>query len=137
MLEHGISLVNIDVVAEALFKKWIRRLKLQDWEIVWKIVRKSELPESKSGQCDTVVPKKIARISVLHPEDADPRWITPYDFELTIVHELLHPHLAPWQLLYDLGDQSELLLEQAVHALSKSFLEADRQEGSWKQTSPK
>ncbi len=137
MLEHGINIVSAEIVADALFKKWIPRLRLQDWEITWKIVRKEDLPENKSGQCETVVPKKIARVSILHPEDADPRWITPYDFELTIVHELIHPHLAPWQLLYDLGDQSELLLEQAVHAMSKSFIDADRGEGNWKQTNLK
>lgn len=132
-MDHGIRSVDIDVVASALFKKWISRLRLQDWDITWKIVRKTELPDNKSGQCESVVPKKIARILVLHPDEADPRWITPFDFELTIVHELMHPHLAPWQLLYENGDQSELLLEQAVHALSKSFIEADRAEGAWHQ----
>ena len=123
--------VLINLRADRLFAKWIGRLKLTDWEIRWKIVHGDQLPSDRSGSCDSSLMKKIASLKILHPDDADPGWLDPYDFEVTIVHELLHLHLAPWALLFEEGDQANLLLEQTVHLLSSTFVAADRHNEHW------
>ncbi len=116
-----------DVNLGPMFDKWVDRLRLSDWDISVDVVSKEALPANRSGLCNSVLPKKTAKIFILHPDDADPNWLTPYDLELTFVHELCHLHLAPWAMLYDEDDQSsEILLEQAVHAFSKALVEADR-----------
>jgi hypothetical protein len=127
--------VEIDALLQfktnRLFAKWIWRLRLRDWNIRWRVVRKGELPVDRSGACDSSAMKRTANIRILHPEDADSAWLDPYDLELTIVHELIHLHLASWALLFDEGDQANLFLEQAVHALSSTFVAADREDRPW------
>lgn len=122
---------DLSLQVRRLLQKWAGRLKLADWEIMVTVVPKSELPENKSGLCSSVLTKKAAHVKILHPDDADPNWINAYDMELTLVHELVHLHVAPWALLYESGDHSEILLEQAVHTLSTSLVEADRRSGTW------
>lgn len=115
-----------------MFDKWVDRLRLNDWDISVNIVSKEALPPNRSGLCNSVLAKKIARISILDPSDADPTWLKPYDFELTFVHELCHLHLAPWAMMYDEEDAaSEILLEQAVHVFSTALIEADRRSDGW------
>lgn len=123
--------VDVEIRAGHLFAKWIWRLRLNDWDIRWRVVRKDELPPDKTGVCDSLTTKKLASIRILHPDDGDPSWLDPYDFELTIIHELLHLHFAPWALLFEEGDQSNLFLEQAVHVLSSTLLAADRGNRHW------
>jgi hypothetical protein len=110
---------------------WKTRLGLNDWSISVRIVPKSELPENRSGMCRAIVKKKSAEIILLDPRDADESWLNQYDLELTLVHELLHIHFVPWSLLYPEGDQAELFLEQTVHVLSTTLVQAARLEGVW------
>ncbi len=118
--------------AGKLFAMWIHRLRLNDWDIRWRVVRRDELPTDRAGCCDSLAMKKIANIRVLHPDEGDSAWLDPYDIELTIVHELLHLHFAPWALLFEEGDQANLFLEQTVHTLSSTLIAADRGNRHWR-----
>lgn len=110
---------------------WQLRMGLRDWSVEIIVERKENMPDSKSGLCKFLVAKKSAKIYLLHPADADPEWINPYDIELTLVHELTHLHLAPWNQYFAEGDQeAELFLEQAVHALSTSLYEGWKSAGT-------
>ena len=121
----------LDMKMDHLFAKWIHRLRLLDWDVKWRIVRKDELGDDHSGRCDSVLMKKMASIRILHPDDASTEWVEQYDLELTIVHELLHLHLDGWAQLIGEGDQGVVLLEQTVHALSSVLLAADRRNPRW------
>ena len=107
---------------ESLCKVWQQRMSLSDWDVRIEVVRKDRMPENRSGQCSFVLAKKAAVIYLLHPEDADSSWVCEYDIEQTLVHELVHLHLAPWSRYFDEEDsEAELFLEQTVHALSTSL----------------
>jgi hypothetical protein len=72
---------------------WQKKLKLDNWEVVAKIVRGRNLSDSNnSGEVDYYMTTGYAIISLLDPLDYpdDAEW--PYDMEKVLVHELCHLH---------------------------------------------
>jgi hypothetical protein len=109
---------------------WQQRMRLQDWSVELVFRSRAEMPSGRSGECKFLLAKKTAIIYLLDPAVADRSWLE-YDPELTLVHELTHLHLAPWNIYFSADDQdAELLLEQAVHALSTSLYQGWRNVGS-------
>lgn len=106
--------------ANAMFAKWKKVLNLQDWDIkfCWK-KRASEMPiEGASGCCEYVTSLKQAVISMLDEDDyANDDF--PYDYEKTLVHEMMHIKFA----LVDLepGDTPNPVHSKAVHQMVDDF----------------
>lgn len=113
-----------------LSKKWQRRLRLLDWKVTTKLVRKDKF--DKVGEvfgynagtslafCDKFLEGKEAKIWILHPDDAQ-EIETPerLDIENTVVHELLHLHFAPFA---NGEKENSLLHEQAIEAITEALL---------------
>lgn len=107
-----------------LCRKWQRILRLQDWDIKVQVVY-----NLVSSQAEVVyrLPKRMAVVKVLHPdayEEKDFLW--PQDMEKSLVHELLHLHLAAWRA--DDGTLEGAVKEQAIDAIASALVESDRRE---------
>jgi hypothetical protein len=75
---------------------WQRRLRLQDWDVKFSLGRMSALDVGTLGDCEVSSTKRQARIRLLDPRDVDGQafWFDgeAWDWEITLVHELLHLH---------------------------------------------
>lgn len=121
--------LTIEQLTERL-EYWQHRLCLDHWVIELRIVGAGEIPGS--GQCETLLTKHRARISLLkhelHPEDCP-----PYDMEQVLVHELLHIHFAAWDSWTDndaktcMSETEEAVcIEQPIERISWVLVELNR-----------
>lgn len=120
-------------MAEVIFKEdelksrlaeWQKILRLQDWIIDVSICRERDMRLSDNcGECEWNLYKKMAWIRILDPVDYPPDSMKPQDMELTLVHELLHLHLAPLD-----DDKKDIAIEQAIEAISGGLVDVHRKE---------
>lgn len=107
----------------SIFNKWVRILGLNDWTI--EFIPNSNpddfINEDMQGEtCYTEV-RKTATIRILDEKYYGDRLI-PFDFEYTVIHELLH---LKFHFLEDEDDDSSLyyrVLHELIDDLSKSFM---------------
>jgi hypothetical protein len=113
--------------AEALCLEWQRTLRLQDWQIKVKIARGNglDLPEGIQGRCEWVIKRRSAFIRLLDPVDWDKTCLWPQDMEVTLVHELLHLHMAPFDE-FKVGTPKDVAVEQAIVAISNALVTLKR-----------
>lgn len=107
-------------------KEWQGKLRLQDWMINVEIVRQREMSQmNRLGEVEFNVYAKTANISILDPVDYDD-W-GKQDMENTLVHELLHLHLAG--ICYHFGKNDEVyavMEEQAIEGITSGLISASR-----------
>ena len=106
------------------FEKWTNRLHLEDWDIRFKwSVRADKLPENVCGNTSYVFERKMATIEMVNEVDYINE-LFPYDYEQTLVHELLHLKFAA------IDDSENALQNKLVHQLvddvSKWLVNASR-----------
>jgi hypothetical protein len=99
---------------------WQKRLKLQDWHLVVKLVRSTELKPKTLGNIHWDTPSKEATIRVLALAD----YKLPYqdalrDMEFTVVHELVHLQLSSLPR----SEASRGAEERAVNQLTEALLD--------------
>lgn len=118
---------------ERLLQEWQKRLGLQDWYI---ILKTNCRPENMAMQdvegCTTWTEStKSAWIDILDeqffPEHAAAR---PYDFERTLVHELLHCKLSV--LSEDETGIQYRIVHQLIDDLARAMVDAKRNGGEKK-----
>jgi hypothetical protein len=88
-------------VAAKVGRAWHTRLRLQDWTVKYRVARLNEFqsPDGACGQSQIDDPFPYACITLLHQSDLDARAAGRacaeifLDWEVTLVHELLHLHL--------------------------------------------
>ena len=97
--KSGHSLERTGKAAEKYFAEkiqvWQDRLNLRDWDIRFQLVRTNKLEPKTLGNINWDSDVKKATISVLSSYD----YTLPYqqmldDMEFTVVHEMVHLHLA-------------------------------------------
>lgn len=114
---------------EAEIKKqaayWQKLLYLQDWNLDIRVARQWEMEDpTVLAQCTWYIHRKDARIQVLHPSDLPGlagKFINgeETDYDVSLVHELLHLHLAP----FDSKEKyHEIAQEQAINAISRGMV---------------
>lgn len=111
--------------ANELFQKWVKILQLESWDIRFQwCVRERDMHLRDSLGCvDFIHESRQAIIQMLDPVDFDNDLFT-YDYEKTLVHELLHLKFAS---LDSSGDPlRDKLTHQMVDDLAKSFVSAVR-----------
>lgn len=80
---------------QSLLREWQKTLRLQDWNVTAKFVSGGKIdPPGNIGVAITTLTQKSAKIQIL--KQGDDRLEDPHDQELTLVHELLHLHVAPF-----------------------------------------
>ena len=109
-----------------LLAKWQKRLGLTDWVIDLRdncVPDDMELP-SVAGECVWQEVNKTAVIRIIKPECYGER-IAPFDFEKTLVHELLHIKFC---LLEESGNPlQDRVLHQIIEDLAKAFVVSERE----------
>lgn len=112
---------------EKLLREWQNRLGLQDWYIILKTNCRPENMAMKDVEgCTTWTEStKSAWIDILDeqffPEHAAAR---PYDFERTLVHELLHCKMS---VLSDDEDSVQYrIVHQLIDDLARALVDAKR-----------
>lgn len=111
----------------ALLEKWKRKLCLQEWRIRLKTqLRPEEMTMGNAAGCTEWSESiKTARIEIIDPAYYGDR-ILPFDFEKTLVHELLHLKFSFWcQNEEDIGDR---VMHQMIDDLARAFTEVNNDE---------
>jgi hypothetical protein len=104
---------------------WQKRLKLEDWNITFKLVRLSELKPKTLGNIHWDSDVKKASMSILCPADYKLSFPDALkDMEFTVVHELVHLQLSSLPR----NEASRSAEEKAVNTLTDALLNLDRQE---------
>ena len=102
---------------------WQKVLFLQDWTVGIKICRQWEMSDTDTlAQCQWFLQRKDAIISVLSPHDLlglKNRFLfgEEADYDISLVHELLHLHFAPFQ-----REGDEIGIEQAINGISRGMV---------------
>ena len=111
--------------ANILLKEWQTRLGLQDWRI--KLVANCKPNEMELENCagctDWTESIKTARIEILDKNYYGER-IVPFDFEKTLVHELLHLKLC--LVSNNVDEIQERYMHQIIDDLARAFVDAKR-----------
>lgn len=111
----------------ALLEKWKRKLCLQEWRIkLLTHLHPEEMTMSDAAGCtEWSEAIKTARIEIINPACYGDR-IVPFDFEKTLVHELLHLKFSFWcQNEDDVGDR---VMHQMIDDLARALTKRDSQE---------
>lgn len=108
-----------------LLKKWQKILRLQGWNITVKWGTSYDMQE-RFGRTKYSRRELHAEVLILREEDFDPNHIMPYDAEETLVHELLHLHIASFQ---DESPENDIVFdncEQAINIIANALINRDR-----------
>lgn len=122
-----------ETVLAARCEYWQRVLRLQDWDVRLDIARMADLGVGTLGECDPSAVKRQAKITLLDERDLGPQkfWFDgeSWDWEITLVHELLHLHLHD-VVGKDYQTPAGLAAERAIHAISKALVALERAKGA-------
>ena len=106
---------------------WQKELRLQDWEIV-AVIRPSFKMSSQGSQAsiEWTLEEKTAMIHLLDPEEYPTDLVREQDHEVSLVHELIHLHYAPFE---DTANQSleHSMMELSIDVLSNTLVRLRRQ----------
>lgn len=110
---------------------WQKVLRLSDWVISAKITRERDFSRGgRAGEIEWVIHNKTAAVRMLDSVDYPEGLIEDQDMEQTLVHELLHLHLAP--IRYNYGnneDVYEIFEEQAIDSIATALVRVSRENG--------
>lgn len=129
-----------EAFAEELHKQlvyWQKVLYLQDWTVDLRIARQWEMSDSTTlAECEWFLSRRDAIIRVLTPNDL--AGVSKYfikdeecDYDVSLVHELLHLHFAPFHT-----DKDETAHEQAINAISRGMVKVWREQATVKVVDP-
>ena len=105
-----------------LLEKWKRKLCLNEWRIkLLTNLRPEEMTMNDVAGCSEWSESiKTARIEIIDPVYYGDR-IVPFDFEKTLVHEMLHLKFSFWcQNEDDIGDR---IMHQMIDDLARALTE--------------
>ena len=111
--------------SEKLLSEWQNRLGLSDWKIVLsdKCTPNEMKLDDVEGCSEWTESIKTATIQILDEKYYGER-IVPFDFEKTLVHELLHLKTC---LISDSGnDLQDRIAHQIIEDLARAFIDAKR-----------
>lgn len=108
-----------------LLEEWQKRLGLQDWRIkLCNNCKPDEMTMKDVAGCTEWTESiKTARIEIIDPQYYGER-IVPFDFEKTLVHELLH--LKTCLVSDQVYDLQARYMHQMIDDLARAFVDAKR-----------
>lgn len=112
---------------EELLVEWQKRLGLTDWEIDFEpSCTEEELDLDDCDACSTYLEvRKVAKVQMINPElRKDPAF--HFDYEVALVHELLHLKLCMLEATEDWTDLQMRLLHSVLNDLAKALVDAKR-----------
>lgn len=131
--------VNKDDELHELIAGWVCRLGLQEWDItvvsdctMSDIKKILETDEVATGACEWCTLLKTAKVAIL-AEDEYPKmddsvqWMAKYDYEETLVHELLHIKFSLWADNIKDGFIHDWFHQQCIEDMAKALVSAKRE----------
>ena len=116
--------MDIEERAHDLLEEWKIRLGLHDWAIgLVPNAEPEEVGDDRVGSTNWTEASKAAKIWILDKKYYGQR-IRPYDWEKTLVHELLHLKFSLIQ--WDVDALQERLIHQYIDDLARAFVDAKR-----------
>lgn len=111
--------------ANALLAEWQERLGLQEWRIALYHKCKPEdmMVQNSAGCTEWSETIKTARIEIINPKYYGER-VARFDFEKTLVHELLH--LKTCLVSDEVSDLQQRVMHQMIDDLARAFVDAKR-----------
>ena len=110
--------------------EWQERLKLQHWLVKARICRRDDMGlEDSCGTCAWTLSRAEALLKLLDPIDYPEDGIVDQDHEVTLVHELLHIHFAPFASDLKPDSLEHIAMERAIDVMSKTMVELKRKAG--------
>ena len=111
---------------ERMCRAWQQILRLQDWNIQVEVVRYHGFENDEaSGETESSIRLKEAKIRLLDPRDNRPKWSDTFcDLEAVLVHELLHLHMEGFSHREDAA--KERAEEQAVDLIAWALVSVAR-----------
>ena len=108
-----------------LLRYWQDKLGLHDWRIKLNVKCKPEdmTLENVAGCTEWSEPIKTARIEIIDPKFYGER-IVPFNFEKTLIHELLHLKFSFWCQQTD--EIEDRLMHQIIDDLARAFAEVTK-----------
>lgn len=108
-----------------LLEEWQERLFLQAWRIVLRPKCKPDDMDLRDcwGCTEWTEESKTARIDIVDPDCLSEK-IIPFDFEKTLVHELLH--LKFCLLSNETDSMSDRYVHQIIDEMARSLVDAKR-----------
>ena len=104
--------------------EWLNKLRLRDWRVKVVVKRHADMAD-KAGTIRWTRDNKEALIEILNPDHQPEEMDFPRPVETTLVHELLHIHLATF--FHEEGTPENLDLEQAICAISECLVALKRE----------
>ena len=118
---------DLDRHLQAYLEVWQVRLNLRKWKIAVLVVPAGDLKAKTLGNIHWDVLTMSAVIRVLSPEDYNPKVKNILDdMEETIVHELIHLSLVPFQPENGKTDEERGTEEVVISKITQAFLALDR-----------
>lgn len=112
---------------EKKLKYWQKVLKLRDWNIKAFVTTTKDMPTNEhAGTVAWDLQCKAATICVLDLDEISKDTISEGDMEETLVHELLHLHLAYINETYNNSKSYEVAEEQAINSITKALVQLHR-----------
>lgn len=99
---------------------WQKRLRLEDWRVAVKVVRKYALPDCYAD-CLPHGRTKVAKIRIADPADRDPEWADETELEWSLVHELMHLYCPDYSPSDDEDGEFETMLNLVPQALVTAY----------------
>jgi len=122
-----------------LVTEWVHRLGLQEWDItvisdctMSDIKKILGTDEAATGACEWCTLLKTAKVAIL-AEDEYPKmddsvqWMAKYDYEQTLVHELLHIKFSLLQDNIEDGFIHDWFHQQCIEDMAKALVSAKRE----------
>lgn len=106
---------------------WQKKLNLSDWDIEARIERARNMREDCAGTVNWTLTNKQATIKILDPIDYPEDVMGGQDMEKTLIHELLHIHLAPINEDYSEKEHYVLFEEWAINSISEALISLYRE----------
>lgn len=109
---------------DELLKEWQERLFLQAWRIALRPKCKpDEMQSGCWGSTEWEEVNKTARIDIVDPDCLTDKMI-PFDFEVVLVHELLH--LKFCLLSNETDSMSDRYVHQLIDEMARALVDAKR-----------
>ncbi len=112
--------------ATKLCDEWVKRLGLQDWKInLHPLCKPEEMTDAECSGCSVFQEvTKLARIEIIDEQYYAEDRIVPFDFEKTLVHELLH--LKTSFISSECDPLQERITHQLIDDLARALVDAKR-----------
>ena len=107
---------------EVLLDEWIKRLRLQDWDISVGIYRTTDFYNEGVGENTYNISSAKSTIRIIDPCDYPKNTKFPQDMETSLVHELLHLKFAH----FEPNDNTSLqhtMWERTIQTMARTLVE--------------